>query len=814
MGDKAFKDSVYDLAVKFYLKYKKESTGDTENLIDACECLIATYVHSGNPMKAREEFTFLTTKFAATISKNQDLRRKLSYWDGCVLLASGDLRKASDSLKKLIKVLPQRSELYYRTLDALGTTYARWQQWVDAEKTFAMLEFAAKNTNWQAKAEAKRILAIVMMGDYNKARLLINKSKNRGETQLKIMRGVMLVNEGAPDKAFDYYNKLRKQAAGPEPLWYLLATSLADSFKKKGDDKTALFLLNDALLFACSEFDRQKALVASINCAVAIGELSAARTTAEKFLKNYPDSFISNEIRLRLAGLYAKTGSAEDALQVLNTIIKDQAAELDVRVKSANDAARIYLTLKRYDDADAMFAYMEKNGATVKIRGEGAFWRCETLLARGKSKQAAAGFDQVAAKFADWKEKALYAEIKILMSIRDTKKLIPKMENFLKELPASKLTPEIAFLHAIALKNDGRLKDAEKRFGEFAANYPDNEYAPRALFEEGVIALGDERCAAAVASFTLFCEKYPNNSLTPNVRYRKAYALFAEKRDKSAMDDVNYLAKHHPNSRYTIHALFRLAEHYREKKLIPLAISTYKKTEFLAAAESYKSLAAKAVYEIADIHFNAKKSNEALKALNELSEKYPKQRAEAYGLFLRGDIFSKNGKYEKAVPFYKKAAESLPNSLLEKSAWGRIGDCYFALGWKTPDGTNYLTAIKFHKKVFDAGNLPAAFLDQVLYKIGRSEELLGDKGKALSKFREVIYRYDLDKELERVTARSSVWFAKSAIAAARLYLAKDSPEAAEAAMAIYGSLIKAGVEPKKDFEKKIDAIQVKYKLKE
>jgi hypothetical protein len=114
----------------------------------------------------------------------------------------------------------------------------------------------------------------------------------------------------------------------------------------------------------------------------------------------------------------------------------------------------------------------------------------------------------------------------------------------------------------------------------------------------------------------------------------------------------------------------------------------------------------------------------------------------------------------------------------------------------------------------NAGNLPAAFADQVLYKIGRSEELLGDKGKALLKFREVMYLYDLDKELERVTARSSVWFAKSAIAAARLYLAKKSPEAAEAAMAIYRSLIKVGMEPKKDFEKKIEEIQLQYKLKE
>ena len=814
LGDKAFKDGNYVLAVKFYSSYKKKSTGDANSLIDASECLIATYVRSGNPLKAREEFTHLTTKFAATISKKPELRRRLSYWNACILLASGDLRKASDSFKQLLKNLPQRSELYYRTLDALGTTYARWSQWIDAEKTFALLAFATKNTHWQAQAESKRILAIVMMGDYNKAKALINQSKNKNDPRLSLTRGLMLARQGDPDKALSHYKEIRKQASGPDPLWYLLATSLADTIEKKGDSKTSLWLLNDALLFATSEFDRQKALVGCINRATTIGDFTAAKAASEKFLKKYPDSFISNKIRLKLAGLYAKTGNSDDALQVLNTIIKDQAAELDVKVKSARDAAQIYISLKRYDNADEMFAYMEKNGASGKIRGEGAYWRCETLLAKGQSKKAGAAFKAVAANFPEWKEKALYAEIKTLMKLRDSKTLIPAMKNFLKKLSKSPLAPEIEFLHAKALKNSGHLKEAEKQFTKFAEKHPGDQYAPRALFESAMIALGDERCADAAKTLELFCRKYPGDPLNANVRYRLVYTLFAENKVAEAVKNVQILAARHKHSKYAVHALFRLAEYHRGRGEDAKTITAYRKAEAISAAESYKPLAARAIYEIADTYFTSNHFKKATKILDELSEKYSKQRAKAYGLFLRGDILSKNSEYEKAVPFYKKAAESLPDSLLEKSAWGRTGDCYFALGWKTPDGTNYLTAIKYYKKIFDAGNLSSAYLDQVLYKTGRSEELLGDKGKALLQYREVMYRYDLDKELERVTARSSVWFAKAALAAARLYLAKQTPEAAEAAMTVYGSLVKAGVEPAKDFKEKIEQIQLKYKLKE
>jgi len=142
LGDKAFKEGVYDLAIKFYKEYKESSAGKTEAMLDACECLIAAYIHSGNSQKAREEFNFLTTKFALAIANKPRLRQELAYWDGNILMESGDTYKAVDTFSKLLKTLPQKSEIYYRTLDALGTAQARSLQWDKAEKTYAMLEFA------------------------------------------------------------------------------------------------------------------------------------------------------------------------------------------------------------------------------------------------------------------------------------------------------------------------------------------------------------------------------------------------------------------------------------------------------------------------------------------------------------------------------------------------------------------------------------------------------------------------------------------------------------------------------------------------
>ena len=817
LGDKAFKEGVYDLAIKFYSEYKEKSSGNTDAMLDACKCLIASYIHSGNSQKARHEFNFLTTKFALAIANKPGLRQELAYWDGNILLESGNPQKASETFSKLLLTVPQKSEIYFRTLDSLGTAQARSLQWDKVEKTYAMLEFAGKNTPWQGIATKKKIVAIVMMGDYKKAGGLLKSNKAKGKIYIEVIKGILLLKEGFLSKASAHYKKIRKSAKGADPLWYMLASSLADAFQEKQQYKDALFLLNDTLLFVNSEFERQKTLVKIMNVAVSGKNISAAITTAERFLKNYPDSFISNEVRLKLAKLYFDAEnpekSPEDALQVLTTMINDKNAGLDVKIKSARDAAHIYINLKRYAEALDMFKYMEETGPTPLLKGEGAYWISELKYIEGKNKEAAESFAAVAAKYPDWKEKALFKEIKALMNTTEYKTTVERLEPFIKDYPKSKYAPNALFLYGLALKNSGRKDKAEVQFANFAKKYPAHSYAPRALFEEGLLELEGEKYQYAVSAFTQLYEKYPESTLVPNVLYRRTYALFFEGFDKEAVADVRLLMAKYPESDYTVHAQFRLSEYYLAQNDIPNSIAVLQKIA-KSCTEAKPSAAARAFYEIADIYFNDDKKEDAFKALDELSGKFPEEPIAQNALFLRGEIFTQNHEYEKAIPFFIKAAKSGESSLLEISAEGRTGDCYFALGDKAKDRSNYLRAIEFYNKVLAHDKLAPFYRDQAYYKIGRCEESLEDKGKALNNYMEVMIRYDFDDKFEKPIARSSVWFAKSAINAARLYLEKDNPEAAEAAISVYNSLIKAKVEPKEDFLKKIDKIRNKYKLKE
>ncbi len=818
LGDNAFKDRVYDLAITFYKQYKEKSAGNANALLDASKCLIAAYLYSGNAQQAREELNYVTTKFAERIAGRPELRHKLTFWDGNILMEAGDPSKAAGSFRNLLKSLPPgKSELKLKTRDGLGTAYARSLQWDKAEKAFAELEVAGSGTKWQAIAIRKKILAIIMMGDYKQAELLIRKNRKTGKIDIEVLRGILLMKKGYLDNAMTHYKELRKSASGQDPLWYMLASSFADALYEKKDYKNALLTLNDALLFAGSEFERQRTLVRIINAAVSDGNLKAAISTAERFLKNYPNSFLSNEIRLKLAQLYANKNNPEkkpdDAIQVLTTMINDKSSQIVMKLKSAREAAHIYINLKRFAASRDMFQYMIENGTTSSIKGEGAYWTAQLEFMQEQYKQASESFAAVASVYPEWREKALFKEIKALISTTDYKTTLQRLELFLKSYPKSKYASNCSFLYAVTLKNAGENKKAIAEFANFAKLFPAHVYAPRALFEEGILEMKTGRYQDAILAFTQLYKKYPNDPLVPNALYRRIYGLFWEGLDKDAIDDVNLLMAKYPNSEYAIYAQFRLAEYYRDQQDIGSAIvalnvitSKYASTNHSAAARAY--------YEIADIYFYADDKAKAFSALDELSANFGDQPVSHNALFLRGEIFTQNNEYEKAIPFYTKVAKAVPDTLLAAAAIGRTGDCYFALGKKAKDGVNYTKAVELYNQVLTYKDLPPFYRDQAHFKIGLSEEEFGNRGEALLKFHKVMISYNIDNKLDKATARSSVWFAKSAIKAANLYLKKDNPEAAEAAIAIYKTLIKAGIEPIKDFKKKIDIIQNRYKLKE
>jgi len=815
LGDKAFKDGFYHLALKFYMNYHSiaENLDDVPAIIDASECLISTYVNSGNAVAAETIFKKTFDKYSDMISEDKQLRNRFYYWEGNIQLALESFENAIGLFAHLLENLPQNSKLFFQTLDAKGTAEARAKKWLEAEKTYAVLEFAASSSSqWKQLALKKRILALLMSEDFSRAEQLIKKVNPENSTYSAITEILLSVRKKKLTRAFEQYNSIRKYAHGSDILWFLMAKTLSNAFLDGKKYEKALFVLNDAIIYASSEYDRQTILLKIINTAVVAGKIDAAVTTAEKFLKNYPDSFISNEIRLRLANLYSGEKKSDDALQVYETVLNDPNADFNQKIQSARSAARIFIALKNYKSARDKFEFIADEGEDSKTRGEGKFWLAELLYLQGEFRKAAEGFKEVADGYVDWREQSLFRRIKSLFFAKDFEQISLEADRFLREFSGSEYIPEVMFLHAFSLQKRKRYSESQKRYKDFVSAYPDNEYSPRAMFEIATIELEHNKTEDAVIAYTDMIKKYPKSNLVPNALYRRMNACFWCGFSRKAANDAESLLNLYPYSEFTEFAGYALADYHLRGKRYKEAVDVYKK--LIAIHEKEREKHAALLYEIADIRFKQGESAMALNVLDELSEKFSDTSMAGDCLLLRGDVLVGKSEYERAVPFFVKASNFKKGSQLEISALGRLGDVYLALGSKTPDGTNYLKAVSYYSKVLQHLNLTARFRDQALYKLGRCEELLGDKGKAISRYHEAIYNYELDAEKGRKDATASIWFIKSALAAARLYQEKGRPESAEAAIAIYKTLIKAGVAPIDDFKRKIMEISTKYQLKE
>lgn len=812
LGDKAFKDKDYLLAVKFYRKYKDEASEDTEALKDAFLCLISSCVHSGNAIEARKELKEFNSEFSRDISRNLELKQKAVYWNANILLLEEKFSGALNVFNSLLKKVQPDSEFYFQILSGLGFANAKLLEWEVAENVYSKMEAEGQGTKWAEYGRKQKILAILMKGDIEKARQLIDKTPAGDNAALvynNLLRIFLLIKEEKIAEANTLYKQVRKYGGGPDSLWFLVASSLAKAFSDENNITYALPLLEDAEIFAETVYDTQDTLILIINVKGSLGNTDNAISASLCFLKNYPESSRANSVSLQLARLYSSSKKNKEAIETYSELVKDHNVELEIKLQAAREAALIFIVEKLYPDAKEKFDFIVNNTKNENLKAESKYWLAEILFRQAKYQEAADAFSRVAGNYKDWKEKALFRKIESILAMGNDKGALALLDTFLNEYKKGTLYEDALFLYATVLLKEERFNEAQIKFANFADSYPNHPDAPRALFEAGNIAFDNADFSYAEETYSKIQEKYREHPLAPNALYRKLYLHLLASNIEAGGKDMDLLFNDYPDSIFTKRGFFWLGDYYRDNQMYEKAEKIFSDIALKYASDG--SIAAEALYEAAFVCEQAEKNNKAIQYLDELSEKYSNESIVSESFLLRGDIYSENNEYEKAIPFYKKAAERRPESELEKVCWGRLGDCYFSLAWKTPDGSNLLRAIKFYKKILEWKDISPNFRNEVLYKLAKCDELMGDKGASLAKYHEVIYNYEIDVEKGEVP--DSLWLVKAVLAAERLELEKEKPKA-EWIISLYRKLIELGIEPKNDYEKRINELREEFKLKE
>jgi tetratricopeptide (TPR) repeat protein len=810
IGDKAFNDGYYSLAVKFYAQYKTEAADDPGALKDAYLCLFSAYVRDKDAKDARKDFKEFCAKFAGDISTNPELRQQTDYWNANIMILEGDFDRAIMLFNQILKTAPDISDIYCESLSGLGMAYISLLSWDEAEKAYVKLESAGKGTKWADYARKQRILIAIYKGEIDKARamLSINNSNNITDVLLSVF---LLTKDGKLAEAEEMYKKARNQAPQRgDSLWFNASINLANALIEKKDFLSALTYQKDAEFFADSDYDREKILIQIINSQALSGNYDAALESYRKFLKNFPNSPNAGIVRLQIARIYQATKKIQDALDIYREIMENPKNEISMRMTAAKEAGLLFISEKRFDDARDKFNFIVDNAVDSNARYEAKMQLADIFFLEKEYAAAAAEFAKIAEAEKSFREMALLKQINCYYSMKDYQKSMHLVEAFMKEFPKGENFQNASFLYGMILLNLRKNDNALSAFADFAKKFPNHPDAPRALFETGNICFDRGNYTEADNNYSKVFLTYPKSELAPNALYKRLYSHFLSGDEASAEKDLAVLVKYYPESTFTVKGLFWQSDFYRDNGKNDKAESVLQ--DIITKFSSVPSTAAEALYECAYISYKTGKNDKAVKYLDELSEKYPNESIVSEGFMLRGDIYTEDNEYEKAIPFYTKAAERRPGSNLETACWGRIGDCYFSIAWKTSDGTNIMSAMEYFKKILNKKDVPLNLREQAIYKLAKCDETIGDKGGALASYREIIYGYQVDAEKGEI--RDPVWVVKSARGASRLYLDKGTPEAAEAAVSIYRKLIELNIEPKDDFNKAIQEIRDKFKMKE
>lgn len=804
LGSMAFKKADYPHAVDFFRRYMDEVKGDKQKLTDAYECLISAYIRNGDIKLAKQTLDDFTQRFPGVSL----LRKKIFHAD--ILLLEKKYPQAAKHYEAILETSIVEGELYFQLLSGLAFAQAKQGKWSRAVETYAMLEQVGKNSGWQLKSRQLKIEALIMDGQLKAAASLLKKVAAKDHsiatTRLKLL---LLIKQKKYAEFLRYYNNsIKKENLQPNAPLYNLCSTAAKYFLIANDIAGATKLLNDAWYFAPTEFDRKKNMRTLINAYVRGGEKANAVEVAKKYIEFYKATPDVIEVRFQLARLLHEMKKNDDAELVYRNMMSDKNVSLKLRLAAAKELSALLASDKRYDLAQQALDFVYQNGISDADKYEGRFLTGKLYMRQAKYKAAALIFQDTAQQSKRWHEQAACQQIECLLKMEKYSEALKLAETALNTGKDSAVLKDIAYDRALLMERLGRLKDARTAYLDFAKKYPGNKNAPAALYSAAEIAYNGKKFVMAAELFADFARKYKDNRQAPLALYKRLYANYFGGMADEALKDVDHLVSNYPKGKYTIAALFWEVDWFREHHKFSQARMVLKLIQ--KKYQNDPQVSAQALYEFAVIDSVDGKLDHALENLKIIFNKYSTANVAAAAYLLAGDTLSRDGKYLQAIEYYSRGARLRPDSPLEITCRGRIGDCNFVIFNKTADKKYLAHAITEYLALKKLQALTPAMRGQTMFKLGRAYELQGQIEKALSCYSEVILGYQLDKQ--KTSELSPLWAVKAAYAAILMYLKEGSPESAGKAIRIYKILQDMKIKTGENFTKLIKTTKDKYKL--
>lgn len=252
-------------------------------------------------------------------------------------------------------------------------------------------------------------------------------------------------------------------------------------------------------------------------------DLPAARTAYRRALADYPRGRLADRARYGLGRTLAATGEREPALRLFRELAARGGAEWVDRAWL--QVATIELAAGRPAAALEALGALEQHAPKGALRAEARLRRARALDALGQTEEAGRMLGELAADSTS----PVSAQAALELATGELRRNHPEaalatLQPLLDRGQKSPLRPALLFRSAEALRQLGRLHEAQARFLRVVDEAPDDPWAADALHRAAALALEHEDAAAARRLAGQFASRFPKSPLGNDVRLIEARA--------------------------------------------------------------------------------------------------------------------------------------------------------------------------------------------------------------------------------------------------------------------------------------------------
>ena len=758
-GDRAFAAKDYAVAASFYGRYLEDAKkiGGQETMRDAYERLIDALVLGRMPDLAEKTLQEFETAFPGANPLS------ITMWRGDILSQRGRYADARKIYERILPGLPAKDPRRLRTLFSYAFVLERLKAYKSAAKVYNIL-YQQTGASPLGKLAFERGVLCTAAADEPKQALdlLLSYPANSSAkdfTAYRLLNAYILLKAEGADAAAGAWQALLRDLngeRGADPLLYMIASSYADAFAASRKYALALDSYRAAFHAAVGKQEAFSTLDRIVQVFSRIGNKKQAAELALKQLELFKNSLVNPDTKLNTARLLEEAGNPDAALQLYESVYSN----ISTPPAEKREALRRYAMLQKTPETLQAAEKLIRSHYRGTAESDGEFLIGEVLAARGETDRCIDVCRAIAEKCPALASKALYLAAAAALEAKEPDKTLQLLNDLKKRNPSEPVKTDLLFLEAAADEQKELFHEARNVYSRFLeAARQGNDFLPQALYNAASLAFSAKDPAGAAALYARLVREYPKNKLAPRAAFWLIHVYYSMGDEISAERETWLLAERFPDSEYAVNAIFRLASRYADTGSSSRAEAALDR---LMKNDKFPQIQARAIFEKALQHYKNKEFNAALKLLNELYERFPETASVGDAYYLHGDILREDGDFAAAIPYYRKAAETRPGTVIECAALGSIGDCMFAIatsGSSRPR-KELNQAVSCYRKLLEQENCPPQLQMMATYKIGRCVGKLENEEAAADYYKQLLYKLPAaEAELRPV---ETVWCVKAA----------------------------------------------------